>query len=199
MASASERPSITAASCVGEPREARWGDDADLVLAHRGGMRDEDAWRHPKTAWFMLSRLRLALQDSQTGGKLNGEVEADETYIGGIARNMHASKRERLNGKRGRSVAGNTVVMGPLARHGKDGHSTVRTEVLSSLKRDHVEGHVRNHVEAGATVHTDAFLSYAGLDAEYVHNVIDHAECYVDGNVHINGLRELLVAPEAGD
>ena len=127
------------------------------------------------------------MQDEQTGGKLGGEVEADETYIGGKARNMHASKRERLNVKRGRSVAGKTVVMGLLARHGKDGHSTMRTEILSSLKRGHVQGHVRNHVETGASLHTDAFLSYSGLDADYAHTVIDHAECYVDGNVHTNG------------
>jgi transposase-like protein len=139
-----------------------------------------------KTAWFMLSRLRLALQDEHTGGKLNREVEADETYIGGLGRNMHADKRRRLNVRKGRSVAGKTVVMALLNRHGKDGHSTVRTEILTSLKRGTVQGHVRNHVEAGATLHTDAFTSYAGLSADYVHNVIDHAEAYVDGNVHTN-------------
>lgn len=71
-----------------------------------------------KTAWFMLHRLRLALQ-SKDGGKLGGEVEADETYIGGKARNMHASKRKRLNVKRGRSIAGKVAVMGLLERHGR--------------------------------------------------------------------------------
>jgi transposase-like protein len=138
-----------------------------------------------KTAWFMLSRLRLALQDER-GGKLGGTVEADETYIGGRARNMHRAKRARLNVMKGRSVAGKVVVVGLLARHGKDGHSTVRTEVLSTLKRAHVQGHVRTHVEAGATLHTDAFFSYRGLDRDYAHKVIDHAEAYVDGNVHTN-------------
>ncbi len=140
-----------------------------------------------KTAWFMLSRLRLALQDGQTGGKLGGEVEADETYIGGKARNMHAAKRKRLNVKKGRSIAGKVAVMALLDRHGKDGVSQVRTEILSSLTRGHIQGHVRNHVEHGATVHTDSLASYVGLNAEYTHNVIDHAECYVDGNVHTNG------------
>lgn len=140
-----------------------------------------------KTGWFMLHRLRLALQDGETGGKLGGEVEVDETYVGGKARNMHASKRARLNVKRGRSIAGKVAVMGLLERHGKDGHSRVRTEVLSGLKRAHVQGNVRKHVEAGATLHTDAFVSYAGLDSDYTHNVIDHAEAYVDGNVHTNG------------
>src|SRR5437016_4656961 len=91
-----------------------------------------------KTAWFMLSRLRLALQ-AEHGGKISGEVEADETYIGGRARNMHRSKRERLQVTRGRSVAGKTVVMGLLDRHGKDGHSTIRTEILGSLRTTHVQ------------------------------------------------------------
>lgn len=139
-----------------------------------------------KTAWFMLQRLRLALQ-SKEGGKLGGEVEADETYIGGKARNMHADKRARLNVKRGRSIAGKVAVMGLLERHGKNGHSRVRTEVLTSLRKHTVQGHVRSHVEIGATLHTDAYESYTGLNGEYVHNVIDHAEMYVNGNVHTNG------------
>src|SRR5437016_2287612 len=49
-----------------------------------------------KTAWFMLHRIRLAMQDDTTGGKLSGDVEVDETYIGAKARNMHASKRKRI-------------------------------------------------------------------------------------------------------
>lgn len=93
-----------------------------------------------KTAWFMLSRLRLALQ-GEDGGKIAGEVEADETYIGGRARNMHRSKRERLHVTKGRSVAGKTVVMALLERHGKDGHSTIRTEILGSLRTKHVQSH----------------------------------------------------------
>jgi len=140
-----------------------------------------------KTAWFMLSRLRLALQ-AENGGKISGEVEADETYIGGRARNMHRSKRDRVGVTRGRSVAGKTVVMGLLDRHGKNGHSTIRTEILGSLRTKHVQSHVRNHVEAGAVVNTDAFFSYRGLDRDYVHNVVDHAEAYVDGAIHTNGM-----------
>ena len=139
-----------------------------------------------KTAWFMLHRVRLAMQ-TKTFTKISGTVEADETYIGGKARNMHASKRKSLDVKRGRSLHGKVAVMGLLDRHGKDGVSQVRTEILGSLKRGHVQGHVRNHVEPGSTVHTDAYMSYVGLSADYVHNVIDHAEKYVDGQVHTNG------------
>ncbi len=47
---------------------------------------------------------------------------------------------------------------------------------------------VRENVEPGSEVHTDALRSYRGLDAEYIHNVVDHAERYVNGHVHTNGL-----------
>jgi transposase-like protein len=138
-----------------------------------------------KTAWFMLSRLRLALQ-SEDGGKLGGEVEADETYIGGKGRFMHVAKRKRLNMTRGRSIAGKTAVMGLLDRHGKDGVSQVRTQILTSIRKDHLQGVVRRHVAAGANVYTDALPSYDGLSVDFVHGVIDHAEAYVDGQVHTN-------------
>jgi len=136
------------------------------------------------TAWFMLSRLRLALQ-SEHGGKMDGTIEADETYIGGKARFMHASKKRRIAMKRGRSIAGKVAVMALLERHDKPS-SQVRLHVLHSLKRREVQGFVRSHVEQGATVHTDAFHSYTGLTSDYAHKVIDHAESYVDGEVHTN-------------
>lgn len=138
-----------------------------------------------KTAWFMLSRLRLALQ-AEHGGKLGGDIEADESYIGGKGRFMHADKRKRLNMKRGRSIAGKVAVMALLDRHGDNGVSQVRTEILTSIHKSHLQGVVRKHVESGATVYTDALPSYTGLDHDYVHGVIDHAECYVDGQVHTN-------------
>ena len=138
-----------------------------------------------KTAWFMLSRLRLALQ-SEHGGKMDGTVEADETYIGGKARNMHAAKKRRVMVKRGRSIAGKVAVMALLERHGEKPSSQVRLHVLHSLRRHEVQGIVRENVTKGATLHTDAFSSYTGLIADYTHNVIDHAESYVDGEVHTN-------------
>jgi transposase-like protein len=142
-----------------------------------------------KTAWFMLQRIRLAMQDPNGGGgKLAGEVEVDETYIGGKGRNMHADKKARIGLKHGRSLAGKAVVMGLLERHSKDGRSRVRTEVVSTTRRSHLQGVVYDNVEPGSTVYTDALKSYNGLSADYVHGFIDHAECYVDGSVHTNGL-----------
>jgi transposase-like protein len=138
-----------------------------------------------KTAWFMLHRIRLALQDEQSGGKLGGEVEVDETFIGGKARNMHKRKRERLGINQGDKLAGKVAVMGLLERHG-EGKTRIRPAVLPSLRRKDVQDHFRTYVEADSTTHTDAFSSYKGLDKDFVHNVVDHAECYVKDNVHTN-------------
>lgn len=137
-----------------------------------------------KTAWFMLSRLRLALQ-GEDGGKLGGEVEVDETYIGGKARNMHAAKRRAIM-KRG-NFKGKVAVMGLLERNAEKG-SRVRTRVVPSAKRADLLPHVDANVERGAAVYTDALHSYTALRHDYEHKVVDHAVAYVDGQVHTNGM-----------
>lgn len=131
-----------------------------------------------KTAWFMLQRIRLAMQ-TKTFTKLSGEVEADESYIGGKARYMHAGKRKA----KGRGTIGKAVVMGLLERHGE-----VRTEVIPNTKRQTLHAQVRAKVEPGAALYTDDLASYRGLNGQYLHQVINHAECYVMGRVHTNGL-----------
>jgi transposase-like protein len=134
-----------------------------------------------KTAWFLDHRIRLMLGDDYASGKLGGEVEADETFIGGKARNMHASKRERrITGTGGKDK---TAVMGLLERGGN-----VRTKVISSRKKKEFHAEVKKHVEAGAALYTDALMSYRGLEKEFVHQVVDHAVEYVNGRVHTNGL-----------
>lgn len=140
-----------------------------------------------KTAWFMLQRIRLAMQ-GEDGGKLGGDVEVDETFIGGKARNMHKPKREKLGITQSRSLAGKVAVMGLLERHG-EGRSRVRAEVIRNRKRHQLESSIIENVTPGATVYTDALRSYDRMgDRGYVHQVIDHAEFYVDGQVHTNGL-----------
>jgi transposase-like protein len=145
-----------------------------------------------KTAWFMLHRIRLAMQDTETGGKLGGDVEVDETYIGGKARNMHKARKTRAMKGTTAGAVGKVAVQGLLERHSKKGHSVVRTVVVKNIRTEHVQSSVRANVEAGATIYTDALPSYRGLgpgyNGEYVHNVIDHAEKYVDGQVHTNGI-----------
>lgn len=92
-----------------------------------------------KTAWFMGHCIRTAIQAPE-GGKLSGEIEVDETFIGGKARNMHAGRCERKI-KGGTGVAGKTVVMGLLERHGK-----VRTQVVRNLRHKNIGPLVREHV-----------------------------------------------------
>src|SRR5271170_8047084 len=134
-----------------------------------------------KSAWFMMHRIRLAMQDDFFGSKLSGEVEADETFIGGKARNMHVSKRQRrITGTGG---ADKTAVMGLLERGGQ-----VRATVIESRRKHVLQDEVRKHVAAGTALYTDALPSYNGLTQEYAHKVVDHAVQYVDGRVHTNGL-----------
>src|SRR5258708_498570 len=141
-----------------------------------------------KSAWFMNHRIRLAL-GMESSDKLSGKVEVDETYIGGKARNMHRSalaKRvtEFATPYTGRNQnIGKVAVLGLLERHGE-----VRTMVVEGTKRRHLQSEVHKHVEQGSTVYSDALRSYRTLSENYIHNVINHAETYVKGNVHTNGI-----------
>jgi transposase-like protein len=133
-----------------------------------------------KSAWFMLHRIRLAMQ---TGSflKMKGEVEVDETFIGGKARNMHASERaSKITGTGGKDKA---VVLGMLERGGQ-----VRAMVVDSRRKSKLQKEVREHVRVGATLFTGELKSYDGLASDYQHVVINHAIEYVNGNIHTNGM-----------
>lgn len=132
-----------------------------------------------KTAWFMAHRIRLALQRGSLN-KLKQEVEADETYIGGKARNMHYAKRQENVGRGG---TGKAVVVGLLQRHGE-----VRTRVVEHTTAAELKGMIKENVERWSEVYTDEHQSYVGLGANYFHRVINHAETYVKGRIHTNGI-----------
>jgi transposase-like protein len=142
-----------------------------------------------KTAWFMLHRIRLAMQ-SKTFNKFKGDVEVDESFIGGLARFMHKGARKTANQRA--PVPSKTAVMGLLERHGHDpldkGASQVIARVVRTTRRRDLWEQVHEHVEPGSEVFTDAHPSYRGLESRYVHQVIDHAESYAKGKVHTNGL-----------
>src|SRR5438445_1694000 len=121
-----------------------------------------------KSAWFMMHRIRLAMQSGsfQKLGGDGGEVEVDETFIGGKARNIHIAKRQRrITGTGGKDK---TAVMGILQRGGK-----VRTVVVPNRRKHALQVEVRKHVEAGSALYTDALLSYDGLASDYAHEVVD--------------------------
>lgn len=136
-----------------------------------------------KSAWFVLHRLRLALQTKslvKLGGR-GSEVEVDETFIGGKARNMHPRVHHR------RIVQGGphdkAVVMGILERGGE-----VRAKVISNRRKPLIQREVRENVSPMSALFSDRLQSYEGLIRDYAHYMVDHAERYVDGKVHTNGL-----------
>lgn len=138
-----------------------------------------------KTAWFMLQRARLAMQDQVTGGKMGSPdggpvVEMDETWIGGKVRNMHKKRKARMKAQKD---YGKTIVHGILERGGK-----IRAKVVPDVQFMSLIDQIRDNIAQGAQLHTDQTVSYIGLSSEYEHEVINHLEAYVRDNVHTNGM-----------
>ena len=162
----------------------KWLPAVWLIVTCKNGISSYEVARDlgvsQKSAWHMMHRIRFALHQGSLE-KLSGHIEADETFIGGKARNMHIEKRaRRITGTGGKDK---TAVMGILERGGQ-----VRTVVIPNRKRSALHSEIRKHVEAGSALYTDALLSYEGLSGEYAHQVVDHAVEYVDGKIHTNGL-----------
>lgn len=136
-----------------------------------------------KSAWHLSHRIRAAMHNGIFN--LAGEVEADETFIGAKARNMHAHKWAEYKAT---NRAHMTAVAGLLERTTEGKPSRVKLKIIRNTKRSTVQPNVRENVVAGSAVFTDALLSYEGLSDAYTHQVIDHAVSYADGAVHTNGL-----------
>ena len=131
-----------------------------------------------KTAWFMLHRIRLAMQDDR-GSKLSGQIEVDESMIGGKSRNMHRNKRaQKIHGTGGTDKE---IVFGMVERDGR-----VRALHVSSRRRYELQKAIRDNIEAGSAIFSDELKSYDGLADDYEHAVINHAIEYVNGHVHTN-------------
>jgi transposase-like protein len=166
----------------------KWLTAMWLVASNRNGISSWELHRGlgitQKSAWFLLHRIRLAMQDDLSGGSLGGEVEVDETFIGGRARNMHKDRKLRvMKGKRGGSDAGGkSIVLGMLQRHGK-----VVASVIPDRKNASIQPLVRGNVDPGSQIMSDEHGNYWRMD-EYTHSVVNHLEAYVDGNVHTNGI-----------
>jgi len=139
-----------------------------------------------KSAWFMLQRLRLVLKAKDFGAKMGssdgGEVEVDEAFVGGKLKNMHAAQKVRYV-KRG-GAHGKAVVMGILDRESRQ----VRAKVVPNVKRETLQNEILKNVKYGSAVYTDQAVGYDNLKSRYIHDTVNHAECYVKGRVHTNGL-----------
>lgn len=137
-----------------------------------------------KTAWFMEHRIRAALECGDW--KFDGPAEADATYIGGEARNMHKGKRSKRI--KGRGATGKAIVHGVLQRGNDIKFSQVQIEVVGNDAAQTLVPSVRRRVRKGADVYTDAASAYIDLALTHWHKAIDHGIAYVSGTVHTNGL-----------
>ena len=138
-----------------------------------------------KSAWHMLHRIRLAMETGSFD-KFDRITEVDETYVGGLAKNMHAHKREqRVNGTGGVDKA---AVVGMLERGDCDNASRVAAHLIIDANAKTLQGAVRSRVNAGSMVISDGLKGYTGLSRDYLHQSVDHACEFVRGIVHTNGI-----------
>jgi transposase-like protein len=139
-----------------------------------------------KTAWFVLQRIRLALQrDNQQklGGSGGGPVEVDETFVGPNLRKMHRVRRLKLQA--GECAQTKAIVMGMLDRDLRQ----VRAKVIPNVKREVLQDEIIGEIEKGSTVYTDGYSSYDDLARrDYIHETVNHVEEYVRGEVHTQGI-----------
>ena len=137
-----------------------------------------------KTAWFMLHRVRESMKD-ENPAPLAGEVEADETFVGGKKRATMVTPlgfRKAAHGP----ATGKTTVFG-IVQRGTDGKpSQARAMVVSDHKARTLIPLIYTNVVPGSVLYTDALRSYRQADRDYIHAFVDHAVTYVEGRVHTN-------------
>ena len=166
----------------------KWLPAMWLLTANRNGVSSHELGRGigvtQKTAWYMLHRLRLALKDD--GSKLlAGEVEADETFVGGKTRATMVTALGQRKMPHG-PATGKATVFGMVQRGAAKGESRVRAMVVPDHKRSTLKPHIRENVLPGSVLYTDALRSYRNIGPEYKHAFIDHMVTYAEGRVHTN-------------
>jgi transposase-like protein len=151
-----------------------------------------------KSAWFMLHRVRLAMKPNlygdigKLGGPEGGTVEVDESFIGGKIANMHKGRAKKVmensepleKDEYGVRYGNKTVVMGMFDRESRQ----VRAKVIPNVKRETLQNEIMKNVRYGSNVYTDSAVSYNRVGWRYVHETVNHAESYVNGQVHTNPL-----------
>lgn len=163
----------------------KWLPAIWLVANSKNGISSHELARSlgvtQKSSWFMLHRIRLAMQTGSFD-KLDGEVEVDEAYIGGRAANMHKDvRKKKITGRGGHNK---TIVMGMRQRDGE-----TRAKIIPDTKGETFKGEIQREVEPGSAVYTDTHGAYRGFDGlGYDHGTVDHMESYVNGRAHTNGL-----------
>lgn len=179
---------------------SKWLPALWLIVNCKNGVSSHELGRSlgvtQKTAWFMLQRLRLVLKAKNLGTKFGsnggGEVEVDESFVGGKLKNMHRKRANMLNSIRAVAdsteymtrYANKTAVMGILDRESRQ----VRAKVIPNVKRETLQNEILGNVKFGSSIYTDQAVGYDTLKRRYIHDTVNHAETYVKGRVHTNGL-----------
>ncbi|HEY1834908.1 MAG TPA: IS1595 family transposase [Solirubrobacteraceae bacterium] len=146
-----------------------------------------------KSAWFMLHRIHLAMKSK--GFVLSGEVEVDETYVGGKVGYMKRDARKRKGiTRRGGISQHKTAVMGFRER----GSGRVQARVIPDAKGSTLKPIVAERVKDGSTIYTDQWNGYTGQGGRFTHETVNHAETYVNGRVHTNGIENFWALLKRG-
>jgi transposase-like protein len=164
----------------------KWLPAIWLITSAKNGISSYELHRSlgvsQKSAWFMLHRIRLAMQ-TPTARRLTGTVEADETYVGGRTPGYHTA---HVTGRKALGPhVGKTIVMGMVERKGE-----ARAMVVPNVRRATLLPKIRENVEPGTRMMTDALHSYNTLSQEYPHDVINHAESFGRGDISTNGIED---------
>jgi transposase-like protein len=135
-----------------------------------------------KSAWFMLCRIRKAFAPKKKGGKIDGAVSCDESFIGGKNKNRHNDKK--IQDAQGRSVKDKIPVFG-LKHIGGD----IYTHVVPDTKATTLKPIINEMMQDGSIVITDEWLGYSNFSENYNHVIINHRENeYVRGGFTTNNV-----------
>lgn len=162
----------------------KWFIAIYLITSHKKGISSHQLARDlgvtQKTAWFILHRIRYALGQCDLDIQLDNDVELDETYVGGKNKNRHWDKK--VKNSQGRSIVDKAPVFGMVERGGK-----LIAKVVPDVTGKTLKSIIYETIKTTATLMTDEYLGYTGLNKLYKHCIVNHgAKQYVNGNAYTN-------------